>query len=484
MRTSSFGWVGGVLVSASVLSQASIARADDALPPFGGPSLEKLDGSIHAGGFVFRPLVAVRARAEVWSRTTFTVPRAILAPDAAASIPTEVDALVAERSRLGIAAERGPVSAVITLQDAREFGSPRRSVAGVGIAGGAAGGLGALGSFSGTHDLPRFEPYEAYLDLHTQSRQVFFRLGRQAIQLGDGRLVGTSDGSPTGQTLDAARVGGRIKNWDLQAFFAMLQAPSLGEGSTPGAQLYAADVTWRIAPLFGLELTALARITRGTSNPRLSPSNTFVPSLRVFGERKGISYSVVGAFEAGDVAVVGDVRGHVAGAVAGKFTWQTALPGKLTFGVEGAFATGRDPSDAETERGFDPILPDTAAHFGQSGFIGWTNLIEAGADVGFDVAPPVHFDVGYKFAGMPEPKGTWFSSALTPIGAAPTNDSPILGHIVGVRAAIDPFPQFGFRAEYSAMILGEGGSAILEASSGEDPSVLHYGMVEATGHFP
>ena len=108
-------------------------------------------------------------------------------PDASVTIPSEVDALVAERSRLGIAAERGPVSAVITLQDAREFGSPRRAL--VGTTAGATGGLGALGSFSNTHSLPKFEPYEAYLDLHTNDRQLFLRFGRQEIQLGDGIFV-------------------------------------------------------------------------------------------------------------------------------------------------------------------------------------------------------------------------------------------------------------------------------------------------------
>lgn len=467
------------------LARPRAAIADDALAPFGGLPLSKQDGAIQAGGFVFRPLIAVRTRAEVWSTTPLTVQRAVLAPDAVVSIPSEPDALVAERSRIGIAAERGPVSATITLQDAREFGSPRHAVVG-GAATGAAGGLGALGGvFSNVHGLPRFEPYEAYLDLHTASRQVFFRLGRQEIQLGDGRLVGTSDSSPTGLTLDAARVGARIKNWDLQAFFAMLEPPSIGEDeSAAGSQLYAADVTWRIAPFFGVELSGLARITRGTANARLSPSNTFVPWARVFGDHKGVRYSIVGAFEAGDVAVVGDVRPHLAGAIAGRFEYHSRLPGKLVFGAEGAFATGRDPSDTETESAFDPILPDSALHFGQAGFIGWSNLIEAGADVGFDVAAPVHFDVGYEFAGMPEAKGTWFSSALTPIGSAPDNDSNILGHIVGLGAVIDPIPQFGFRAEYSAMILGAGGSAILKKSTGEDPSVIHYGMVEATGHFP
>lgn len=473
------------VILGAALRHASSARGDDALPPFGGLPLAQQDGSIQAGGFVFQPLVAVRTRAEVWSTSPLTLPRAVLAPDATVTIPSQPDALIAERSRIGIAAERGPVSAKISLQDAREFGSPRRSVAGAGVAG-AAGGLGALGGFSNTHGLPRFEPYEAYLDVHTSNRQVFFRVGRQEIQLGDGRLIGTSDGSPTGLTLDAARVGGRIKNWDLQAFFAMLEPPTIdgAESDAAGSQLYAIDATWRIKPFFAVEVSALARISRGVANPRLSPSNTFVPWARLFGDHKGIRWSVVGAFEAGDVAVVGDVRPHLAGAVAGRFEWQTTLPGKLAFGVEGAFATGRDTSNTETETGFDPILPDTAAHFGQSGFVGWTNLVEAGADIGFRIANPVAFDVGYQFAGMPEPKGTWFSSALTPIGAAPDNDSPILGHIVSASARIDPLPQLGFRAEYSAMILGEGGSAILEESSGSDDAAIHYGMVEATGHFP
>src|SRR5207237_455344 len=98
---------------------------------------------------------------------------------------------ISERIRLGLAVDRGPVTAVLKLQDAR-------------ILGGSA--------FSGVPVFPiappgnGIAPYEAYLDLHARTgRPMFLRLGRQAVAWGDGRLIGTNDFTVTGRSLDAAR---------------------------------------------------------------------------------------------------------------------------------------------------------------------------------------------------------------------------------------------------------------------------------------
>ena len=446
----------------------AVACADDALPPFGGTPLAKEPGSIEVGGFVFRPLVAVRMRAEVWSDPPIAPPTAVLAPTPTTGFLSRPDVLIAERSRLGIAAERGPVSAVVTVQDAREYGSS-----------------GSV--FSDTFGLPSFEPYEAYLDVHTSDRDVFFRLGRQEVLLGDGRLIGISDESPKGRSLDAARLGARWKNVDLQAFAAMLAMPRLHVSSdSTGAQLYALDATFHVVPLFGAEVSALGRVVRGTADPTLTPSSTFVPWVRFFGNRRGLSYSIDGAFEAGNVAFPANVRTQIAGAVAGRVDWETALPWRLTFGVDGAYASGRNPAadpTKTTDHAFDPILPDTTEHYGQSGFVAWTNQITAAGDVAISPHDAIRFKAGYRFAGLAEPHGMWFSSSLMPVGSSPTNTSHVLGHIIEASAVITPWAPLVFKADYAALIPGDGAKAIFKNASSNAP-VLHYGLVEATARLP
>ena len=454
-----------VLAACCALSLvATDALADDAVAPFGGTPLAKQTGVIEAGGFYFRPLVDIRARAEVWAPGPFGLePQdALLAPPTPLAVVPN-DALIAERARFGIAAERGPVSAVITLQDARQYGTPQPTD-------------------SMWHQLPSFAPYEAYVDVHTLDRQIFFRLGRQEVLLGDGRLVGVSDASPKGQSLDAARLGARIKNFDVQALAALLEAPSLATQNS-GTELFALDITWRALPLFAAELSGLARIARdgnGKDRSLYTPSNTFVPWLRLFGDRRGFRYSVTGALEAGQIAVVGAIRKQLAGGAAGRAEWETALPWRFTFGLDGAYASGQDPKadPKTTSHVFDPILPDRNEHFGQSGFIGWSNVIEGVLDVAAYPVDMLRLKAGYRFSGLADPHGVWFSSSLFPVGQSSTNSSHILGNTVELGAVMSPWSPLSFRADYAVMIMGAGGKALLHHD------FAHYGRVEVEARFP
>ena len=130
-------------------------------------------------------------------------------------------------------------------------------------------------------------------------------------------------------------------------------------------------------------------------------------------------------------------RTQIAGAVAGRAEWETALPWRLTFGVDGAYASGRDTAAdpaKTTDHTFDPILPDATLHYGQSGFVAWSNQITGAADVAISPHDALRFKAGYRFAGLADPHGTWFSSALTPIGSSTTNTSRVLGHIIEATA--------------------------------------------------
>jgi hypothetical protein len=210
--------------------------------------------------------------------------------------------VVAERSRLGLGVERGAVRAQITLQDARAFGTPSPTA--------------ALGDTRGPG---RFEPYEAYLEMRSSnSRPSTFRLGRQAVVWGEGRLIGSADFSPTGRSLDAARAHVATGNFDFEALAAILEVPGpLGTAfgdrygqPHSGVQIYGLSARWTIDPLLRFEAFALARISRSSGDAldgsrfqaaRLSGEN-FTGALRVSGEAQGWTYGLEGAYQFGNAA--------------------------------------------------------------------------------------------------------------------------------------------------------------------------------------
>ena len=134
-----------------------------------------------------------------------------------------------------------------------------------------------------------------------------------------------------------------------------------------------------------------------------------------------------------------------------------------------------------TDHTFDPILTDATLHYGQSCFVAWSNQITGAADVAISPHDALRFKAGYRFAGLADPHGTWFSSALTPIGSSTTNTSRVLGHIVEATAFVTPWAPITFKADYAAMITGAGAKAIVKTVS---LPVLQYGLVEATVHLP
>ncbi len=447
----------------SSLAATSIASADeDKEKPADPPSA---DGRVHTGfpvgDFVFRPFVEARVRAE-YRRNALNDgifgehPILLVGMPTTTEEPVQDQVLVWERVRLGLEAEWGPVLAHVSFQDVRSIGDPQTEQ-----------------GLAGQPELPVTAPYQGYLEAHTGDRDLWFRLGRQAIEIGDGRLVGISDDRAPGRALDAARLFWKLGDFDLQAFAAMLVFP--GEATranadgtkddiAPGAQLYALDATWHVAPFFSAELTGLARIVRQPLVTSLTPSDVGVAAARLFGDYRGVRYSVLGAFEGGRVAIEGADQDAtlLAGAVVGRGEWETALPWHLTFGVEGAFATGApatgDPTDSIGV--FDPILPDTTKGFGQQDFYALSNLIEAGADVAIRPVEPFFARVGYRFAGLADPKGPWHSGALFPLGQSATNESRVLGHVLAVDLIGRPWKPLTLMASYGLMVLGDGAKNI------------------------
>jgi len=462
----------------ALLLVARVASADEPMAPEPakpqGPVLDVL-------GWEVSPIVEARVRGELRHEPTndrVYGEQAVLLGDpvVAGAAPLGDQFVLWERARLGLQVRKGILTTRVTLQDVRSVGDPS-----------------AYGRLAGQPDLPVTAPFEAFAELTSDDGDVDFTLGRQEIELGDGRLIGKSDDRAPGRSLDAARFIGKVGDFDLQAFAAMLVlpgTPTLSDepdpGLAPGAQLYALDGVYHFQPYLGFELTGLARVVRQPLVDAITPSDTFVGALRVFGDHRGVRYSVMGAFEGGRIAQRGDTETKtlLSGAVAGRVSWETTLPWHMTFGAQGAYASGgggtTDSPDVHT---FDPILPDTTMHFGQSGFYGLSNLIEAGADYSVRPMDEITMRIGYRFAGLADANGRWVTSTLQPVGASDTNTSQMLGHVLGFDFMSHPIPEMSVNASYAAMILGDGAknafvAAHPDGGAAAAPDVSHFAMLD------
>ena len=448
-----------------------------------------LSESIVVGGWTFRPSLEVRVRGEYRRHPVDTGgavynTTAVLAEsyrstqpgvrDVRAATPDQLS--VSERSRLGLAVDRGPVTGALTLQDARLLGSTQSLFTGAGQAA-----------------LPSFAPYEAYVDVHTRTgRRAFLRIGRQRVVWGDGRLVGANDWSLTGRSLDAARFGVQVGDVDIEAMAVLLAAPGnappavAGTQQTAlgmGAQLYGLDAKWHILPLLHVEVAGLARIAREPAPSSLVPSDTYVIDGRISGDHRGFRYAVEAAYQLGRVASYGALRDQQALALAARLSLETALPWHVTFGAEVAYATGDDGDPSGTQKRFDPILPDEHVSLSPMSLFAWSNVLTAGASITVKPLDELQMTAGYRFANLADAKGRWTTAQLIPVGASPTNTSSALGHEIDYALKLTPWKPIDFEAGYGLFLVGDGARNILR-EAGRPAQLQHWGYLQATIHAP
>ena len=384
---------------------------------------------------------------------------------------------VAERSRLGLGVERGAVRGQITLQDARAFGAPSPSA-----------------TLGGERGPARFEPYEAYLEMRSSgARPNTFKLGRQAVIWGEGRLIGNADFSPTGRSLDAARALLATGDLDVEALAAILEVP--GPAGTPfndrygashsGVQLYGLTGKWTLDPLLRVELFALARISRSSGASldgsrfavaRLS-GETYTGALRVSGEAKGWTYGVEGAYQLGNAASLTLGGTDIAAfAVAGHVS-KTLPEVRLTptFRIGGSYASGDDGSGKYKQ--FDPLLADPQRFHGQMDLFAWSNAADVSGRAQIVPWTDTTFSIEYRYARLAKASGEWIGGYLTavgsasaPPGAAAQGYAPVpgapdadLGHELDVSFSWRPWLPLELRAGWSGLLLGDGARNIMSA---------------------
>jgi hypothetical protein len=394
--------------------------------------------------------------------------------------------LVSERARVGLGAERGALRAQLTLQDARAWGAP----SGFGV----------------------FAPFEAYAEAHTSSaRPSYLRVGRQAVQWGDGRLIGVSDWHPMARALDAVRGRLALGPVDIEALAALLDqsqpaSPSFGQtgfsGDATGTQLYGLMAGWSLDPLLRVEATALARVSRSldTSVGNLAGNvdvvsrfgvarafgETYTGDLRVSGEARGFRYGLEGAYQLGTARQFGVDRAAYAAAAHAGYTFE-GLVMTPTVRVGGSLASGDDSSGDYKQ--FDPLLPDVHTHYGAMDVFSWSNIAEVNARVSVVPFTDVTFGLEYRYARLMEASGEWLNNYLSSVGRAPGSAEAELGHEGDVFLSWLPWSPLDLRAGYSVLVLGDGARTVMAAEArGEAipngsfaPSALsHFAYLQAT----
>jgi hypothetical protein len=427
---------------------------------------------VSVGQWWFEPWIQLRTRGEYRHPGIETdPPSAVMASGYGDAQGAKNQWLIHQRSRIGLAAERGPIAGVIAVQDSRLWGS-----------------VGPMFVDANADQPTSF--HLAYLEARSSDpRPSWLRVGRQAVEWGEGRLLGVSDWSARPRTLDAIRGRYSTRIFDLEALAAVLSPPGAvpasytATGSSyegTGAQIYGIDAQGHFAPLLHVEVTGLVRLARWPLPAGLVPSDTYVASARLYGESLGLSYAVEGAYEIGRTAVVGAVHDLSACAANAHVDWQTAWALQPKFRLSGAYASGSEDRVAGKLHRFDPILPDNRSGLGQMGLYAWTNVVEAGATVSLAPADEVGLSVAYRPIWLADSRGAWFSADLVAIGRDLSSDRHFLGHEADAAIKWTPLDALAVQAGYGALFAGAGARRILRASGSGDAKLLHAAFVQAT----
>ncbi len=382
--------------------------------------------------------------------------------------------MLTERARLGVDVERGPVEGRVVLQDARLWD--------LGV---------ASDSLTGPTPLAVTGVYEAWGEAHTSAAHPsFVRIGRQAITWGEGRLLGASDWSPTGRTLDAVR--GRLVTGQLglraarggdprRSLDAVLAAASGANvyGVVPAyGQLFGARAEWALDPLFAVDAYGLARIAQ---------SNPFASLERL---RRGADLHAASAPARGGALVDVGRRGRVPA----RPRRRAHRPQRARRRAQLLRAASRvgDRRSRDVRVRARRALPDGAPRRlvrerGQgrldlprlrSALCRRAHLVRRDGSIhlvqrdGGGQRPrhrrPVHGRHRPPWStatrASRSPAGAWTTGYLNQFVGIPGNTNAELGHEIDARFAWSPWVPVELAAGYSMLILGTGAKAVLEGS--------------------
>jgi hypothetical protein len=381
--------------------------------------------------------------------------------------------LVSSRLRLGLEARWDVLRAFVQVQDARDFGvSPG----------------GSSGATTGVH--------QGFFELGDGAS--FVRVGRQEIDLGGGRLVGSLNWASPARSFDALRGRGVLGPFALDATLAMIRVPrTVGAGATQvaseGDVLAALAIEWSHSAFrpptdrgdadpFRLAAYLLYRHDGPTEAPPGTPDaeahrwyerhrDVGAWSLRASGRIDRWRYEIEGVLEAGAT----DGRALLAAGAIGELGYTIDAAWQPEIGIGASVATGEGRTGVVRE--LDNFFPSNHLVYGLADLFGLRNQAHGFVRVSASPIPRVlsGWIAARAFAFL-DPGARWTDAPGRVIGVNAANRDAFAGVELDGELRWAPIDRFSLSAGYALFLPGGGAAAL----GRPDPSHFGYAMAGVT----
>ncbi|MBI5969714.1 MAG: alginate export family protein [Deltaproteobacteria bacterium] len=346
-------------------------------------------------------------------------------------------------------------SVKITLQDTRVWGATSNANGGPGLTdtGGAAVAAGSATAASNVTDL-----HESYLNVdNVFGSGIAVKVGRQELNYGDQRLIGSFGWSANGRSFDAANFYYKSKALDLDVFRS-----TIVENTTSNTDMdfYGIYSTVKVVPdkladvdVYLLRLIDKNTTTAGTAFGQTTLGNTSLQGstlkdssvintfgFRVKGGAIGIDYTAEFVpLQTGTVTTYVKsykIKGS-AYAIKGGYTLPVA---KLRVGLEYDYASGDKDGTDEKITTFFNLFPTNHDKYGYADQQGWRNMKAYALAVSAEPLDKVKVEFAYWNFKLAQKADAWYGAAnweSTPGGnraASTTNTATDVGSEIDLRA--------------------------------------------------
>jgi Alginate export len=288
------------------------------------------------------------------------------------------------------------------------------------------------------------------------------RVGRQELNFGDQRLVGSSDWTNTARTFDAARLTWNYRGYRIDAFAASVvdQQDAKLDHHTHGNNLHGLyGSTNSLLPNATVEAYLFWRLAPVRFSPR---GETGIPGKlneKTMGVRlngrlpRSFDYNIEMAKQFGHLGQdsISAWAGHwLVGKVLGSFST------KPRFVVEFNHGSGdTDPNDGKNGS-FDQLYPTGHLKYGLTDQVGWRNINDAHLGIGFNIGKKLKLDGGFHDYWLASTRDGLYNSAN---GLVSRSRAGTAGRHVGEEIEIYGAYKFSntlqFLAGYGHLFTGE-----------------------------
>lgn len=270
----------------------------------------------------------------------------------------------------------------------------------------------------------QFDVHQLFVDIKPMGADgpLTLRAGRQELNYGDQRLIGSFAWNNVGRPYDGLKLTYEQGKAKVDAFYLHPLSPP---ADIERVSLDDTDWSSHLYGLYG-QITALPDHvlepyfivhhehdrTIVDSKGRLDNYITYTAGTRFVGKWSNLDYGVEGAGQWGHW---GD-DSHRAWAAHGRAGYTASMiPWKPRLGAEYNFASGDgDPTDNEHET-FDNLFPTNHLHYGYMDFMNWSNMHNLRLNLKVKPLEKLALIVDYHFFWLDQPTDAWRNAGGVPL---------------------------------------------------------------------